>query len=206
MRIFFHFILNPCKVWLLYNDGPAVGLEAVLPFFNMERPVGIEVSTQVDGPELHDSLSHFLGPSDPQTFHPVRDKILARSLERTTGDGPAVGEIFVIGVVSPNPERNTGRLLYRIQVPVTVANVYESMLLGQSTGTLGFLKSTGVTFVDLSSLSIGVLNYVDLERFRILLALPLGSPFLILLVSPLMCLRYHALNQKLVSSFWRACS
>jgi hypothetical protein len=52
-------------------------------------------------------------------------------------------------------ERNIGRLLYRIQVPVTVANLYESMLLGPSTGTLGFLTSTGVTFVDLSSISIG---------------------------------------------------
>ena len=51
-------------------------------------------------------------------------------------------------------ERNTGRLLYRVQVPVTVAAVYDSMFLGQSTGTLGFLTASGVTFVDLSSLPI----------------------------------------------------
>lgn len=51
-------------------------------------------------------------------------------------------------------ERNTGRLLYRVQVPGTIANVYDSMLLGATNGTLGFLTSSGVTFVDLSSLSI----------------------------------------------------
>lgn len=51
-------------------------------------------------------------------------------------------------------ERNTGRLLYRVKVPGKVANVFDSMFLGASNGTLGFLTTTGVTFVDLSSLSI----------------------------------------------------
>ena len=51
-------------------------------------------------------------------------------------------------------ERNTGHLLYRVQVPVTLANVYDPMLLGKAAGTLGFLTSNGVTLVDLSNLSI----------------------------------------------------
>ena len=51
-------------------------------------------------------------------------------------------------------ERNTGRLLYRVQVPGTLANVYDSMFLGASAGTLGYITNAGITFVDLSSLSI----------------------------------------------------
>lgn len=51
-------------------------------------------------------------------------------------------------------ERNTGRLLYRVQVPGTVANVFDSIFLGASSGTLGYITSSGVTFVDLSSLTI----------------------------------------------------
>jgi hypothetical protein len=51
-------------------------------------------------------------------------------------------------------ERNTGRLLYRVQVPGTLANACDPMFLGASAGELGYLTSAGVTFVDLSSLSI----------------------------------------------------
>jgi hypothetical protein len=51
-------------------------------------------------------------------------------------------------------ERNTGRLLYRVQVPGTVANVFDSIFLGASNGTLGYITSSGITFVDLSSLAI----------------------------------------------------
>jgi hypothetical protein len=51
-------------------------------------------------------------------------------------------------------ERNTGRLLYRVQVPGIVANVYDSMFLGASSGTIGYITSSGITFVDLSSLTI----------------------------------------------------
>lgn len=53
-------------------------------------------------------------------------------------------------------ERNTGRLLYRVQVPGTQANAYAPMFLGASAGVLGFLTTAGVTFVDLSSLPIPV--------------------------------------------------
>ena len=51
-------------------------------------------------------------------------------------------------------ERNTGRLLYRVQVPGTQANAYDPMFLGASAGVLGYLTTAGVTFVDLSSLAI----------------------------------------------------
>ena len=51
-------------------------------------------------------------------------------------------------------ERNTGRLLYRVQVPGTQASAYAPMFLGASAGVLGYLTTAGVTFVDLSSLPI----------------------------------------------------
>jgi hypothetical protein len=51
-------------------------------------------------------------------------------------------------------ERNTGRLLDRVQVPVAVADVYDSMFLGQQAGTVGFINASGVTFVDLSTLAV----------------------------------------------------
>jgi hypothetical protein len=51
-------------------------------------------------------------------------------------------------------ERNTGRLLYRVQLPGTVATVYDSLLLGATPGTLGYITSSGVTFFDVSGLSI----------------------------------------------------
>ncbi len=51
-------------------------------------------------------------------------------------------------------QRNTGRLLYRVQVPGTLAKVYDPMFLGASTGMLGYLTAAGVMLVDLSSLPI----------------------------------------------------
>ncbi len=50
--------------------------------------------------------------------------------------------------------RNTGRLLYRIQIPVTPANVYDSLVIGKGQNTLAVISPTGVSFVDLSSLPI----------------------------------------------------
>jgi hypothetical protein len=50
--------------------------------------------------------------------------------------------------------RNTGRLLYRIQIPVTPANVYDPLFVAEGQDTLGVITATGVSFVDLSSLPI----------------------------------------------------
>jgi len=51
--------------------------------------------------------------------------------------------------------RNTGRLLYRVQMPVTPANVYDPLLIAEGQNTLAVITSTGVSFIDLSSLPIG---------------------------------------------------
>jgi hypothetical protein len=50
--------------------------------------------------------------------------------------------------------RNTGRLLYRIQIPVTLANVYDAVVVAGGQNTLAVISPTAVSFVDLSSLPI----------------------------------------------------
>lgn len=50
--------------------------------------------------------------------------------------------------------RNTGRLLYRIQIPVTPANIYDALVVAEGQNTLAVITATGVSFVDLSSLPI----------------------------------------------------
>jgi IPT/TIG domain-containing protein len=48
--------------------------------------------------------------------------------------------------------RNTGRLLYRIQIPVTPANNYDVLVVAEGQNTLAVITANGVSFVDLSSL------------------------------------------------------
>lgn len=50
--------------------------------------------------------------------------------------------------------RNTGRLLYRIQIPLTPANNYDPLVIAGGQNTLAIISATRVSFVDLSSLPI----------------------------------------------------
>jgi hypothetical protein len=50
--------------------------------------------------------------------------------------------------------RNTGRLLYRIQIPVTPANIYDALVVAEGQNSLAVITATGVAFVDLSGLPI----------------------------------------------------
>jgi hypothetical protein len=50
--------------------------------------------------------------------------------------------------------RNTGRLLYRIQIPLTPANVYDDLVVAEGQNALAVISATAVSFVDLSSLPI----------------------------------------------------
>jgi hypothetical protein len=72
------------------------GMKALLFFFDVEGPVAIEVTTQVDGSELDDCLGHLLSPAHSRTLHSILDDILAGALDGATGDGPSLGEAFVI--------------------------------------------------------------------------------------------------------------
>jgi hypothetical protein len=49
---------------------------------------------------------------------------------------------------------NTGRLLYRIQIPVVPASIYDPLLVGQGQNTLAVISDTAVSFVDLGTLPI----------------------------------------------------
>src|SRR5579863_4058857 len=71
-------------------------MKALLVFCDVEGPVTIKVPAQVDGSELDDGLGHLLSPAHSRTLHPIFDEVLARALDRATGDGPALGEIFAI--------------------------------------------------------------------------------------------------------------
>jgi hypothetical protein len=50
--------------------------------------------------------------------------------------------------------RNTGRLLYRVQIPVTPASVFDSLVLGKGTNVLAVISANGVTILDMSSLPV----------------------------------------------------
>jgi IPT/TIG domain len=50
--------------------------------------------------------------------------------------------------------RNTGRLLYRVQLPLTVAQVYDPVVPTTSVGVYGIITAAGVSFIDLSTLPI----------------------------------------------------
>src|SRR5580704_14782814 len=71
-------------------------MKALVIACDVEGPVAIEVPAQVDGSELDDYLRHLLSPAHSGTFHAVLDEIFARALDGSTGDGPALGEIFVV--------------------------------------------------------------------------------------------------------------
>jgi hypothetical protein len=50
--------------------------------------------------------------------------------------------------------RNTGRLLYRVQIPVTPASNFDPLVLGKGQNVLAVITATGVSIVDMSSLPI----------------------------------------------------
>jgi len=50
-------------VWLLWNDGPGGGIKAPLILFDVEFPIAIKVSREINGSELDDGLGHLRGPA-----------------------------------------------------------------------------------------------------------------------------------------------
>lgn len=50
--------------------------------------------------------------------------------------------------------RNTGRLLYRIGIPVTPASVFDPLVIGKGTNVLAVITASGVSVIDMSSLPI----------------------------------------------------
>ena len=79
---------------------------------DVEFPVAIKVSGEVDGSEFDDRLSHRLGPAHPGALHAVFDEVLARAFDRTTGNGPPVSEVFVIWHARSIPVKVAGDCLH----------------------------------------------------------------------------------------------
>jgi len=52
--------------------------------------------------------------------------------------------------------RNTGRLLFRVQVPGGLNDVYDALFTTGDANTIGVITPTGVSFLDLSSLPLPV--------------------------------------------------
>ena len=50
--------------------------------------------------------------------------------------------------------RNTGRLLYRIQIPVTIPDIYDVLVIANGQNTVAIISANAVSFADLSSLPI----------------------------------------------------
>jgi len=50
--------------------------------------------------------------------------------------------------------RNTGRLLYRIQIPVTIPDIYDALVVANGQNNVAIISANAVSFVDLSSLPI----------------------------------------------------
>jgi hypothetical protein len=50
--------------------------------------------------------------------------------------------------------RNTGRLLYRVEIPVTLASVFDPLVSGNGTNVLAAITTNGVSIVDMSSLPV----------------------------------------------------
>jgi len=51
--------------------------------------------------------------------------------------------------------RNTGRLLYRVQIPVALVPVFDPLVAGKGTNVLAVITTNGVSILDMSSLPVG---------------------------------------------------
>ena len=74
------------RVWLLWNDAPSGGIKTPLILFDVELPIGVKVSGEVDGSELDDGLCHLLGPAHTRQELFPRNRAVAVVLILETPD------------------------------------------------------------------------------------------------------------------------
>lgn len=115
-----------------------------------------ELSLSRDGSTLDvdgEFADPFLNPQtapayvDWETFFPT-----AVNGQKLNQDGSILFQPLTDGI--DMIARNTGRLLYRIQVSEPPAAVYDPLLLGHGRNSLAVISTTGVSFANLSSLPI----------------------------------------------------
>ena len=122
------------------------GLNGGIPEFS----ISVDGSTlDLDGSLADSSLNSENDPAyiDWETWFPT-----AVGGQKLNADGSILFQPLTDGI--DMIARNTGRLLYRIQIPVTPANVYDPLFMTADTNVLGVITATGVSFVDLGSLPI----------------------------------------------------
>jgi hypothetical protein len=77
---------------------------------------------------------------------------LAANGQKLNGDGNVIFSPLTDGI--DILDSDTGRLLYRIQIPVMPANVYDVLVVPKGQDTLAVISANAVSLVDLSSLSL----------------------------------------------------
>ena len=60
---------------------------------DVERPVLVEVSTEIKRAEFDDSFGHGGSPAHAGALHAVPDEILASPFDKTTGNGISSGKV-----------------------------------------------------------------------------------------------------------------
>lgn len=127
-------------------DSAATGGSAGAPDLAIS---GDGSTVDIDGYLADASLNPEVTPAyiDWETWFPTG--VLGQKLNQ---DGTILFQPLTDGV--DMLARDTGRLLYRIQTHGITANVYDSLVVAPGTNTLGVITTTGVSFVDLSSLPI----------------------------------------------------
>ena len=73
----------------------------MLIFLNVKGPILIEVATEINGPQLDDSLGHSFGPAHAGSFHAVLDEVFAGALHWATGNEKAQSQILVVMHAAP---------------------------------------------------------------------------------------------------------
>src|SRR3984957_1662043 len=107
-------------------------------------------STVDVGGEFNDSLLNAeldVVYVDWETWFPF--SVLGQELNR---DGSILFQPLADGI--DMLDRNTGRLLYRIQIPVTPADSYGALVVAEGQNTVAVISANAVSFVDLSSLPL----------------------------------------------------
>jgi hypothetical protein len=94
-----------------------------------------------------------LNPGTPVTYIDWETWFpLAANGQKLNQDGSILFSLLTDGI--DVLAQDTGHLLYRIQIPVTPATVYDALAVAEGQNTLAVITASGVSFVDLSSLPI----------------------------------------------------
>jgi hypothetical protein len=127
-----------------HNTGP--GLASITPDFSISKDGS---TLEVSGFFSDQSLNAFMQP-----YYNEWETWYANTLNglKLNGDGTIVFQALADGIDLLS--RNTGRLLYRVQIPEGPSDNLDPMVLGNGNNVLAVITNSGVSIVDTSSLPI----------------------------------------------------